>query len=968
VYFQQSFTANETIESKLRFEREALTDGITVKRYNSDNGIYTSKDFTEELNKKGQGARLSGVGGHHHNGVAENSIRHVVRLARTMMIHAALRWPSTAKRDLWPLAMQHAVHLHNNMPDTKTGLCSEELWTKSRSSHSALVSAHTWGSPAYVLEPKLQDGQKIPKWQPRSRQSIYLGKSPLHASTVGLVLNMRTGNISPQFHLVHDDYFETVHSSDSDEPEVWKEMVRFQRHYANYDGEVDWLPELSDEWLSDRDLTQRSKELERHMSQGVGTENEPTTIPEHEEVWHDPPEDPPEDPRMPPERVDAVPPREQHVPAREQGVPLREQGAPLREQREDLPHREPELEPARRSTRVRTKREIYSPSKEAARPQWATRKQHGMKAVKSIRNRIYRAAGIPRPSNMGYIYALLLDPDYGVLDDTACSVIGDSPNLLTASRSDPDTPTLSEALGGTQREDFLEAMDKEIAGLEKHQTWSVMKRTDVPEGRKVLPGTWALKIKRYPDGTFRKTKARYCARGDKQIEGVDYFEKYAPVVQWSTVRLLLTLTQNLGWSTMQIDFEAAFVQADLEEDVYLAVPPLYGDKANGQDCCLKLNKSIYGLVQSSRYWYRHLKKAFEEEGLTMSAHDPCLFYGDGMVVVAYVDDCIFFGKDHQRLEDFKQKLKRRGMDLTDESEDVYSFLGIEVAPDDKTGEVVLKQTGLIKKLLNYCQMNDCNTKGTPAATTPLATDADGADFDEEWNYASAVGMAMYISSNTRAELQFAVHQCARFTHAPKKSHGEALKRIVRYLQGTKDKGLRLKPTEDMQLDMYCDADFAGLWNHEDDQDPTCVKSRSGIILTLGGCPLTWSSKLQTEIALSTLEAEYIALSQGMRELIPMRRLLEELGGKLDLDFAKPTMIKSTVFEDNNGALGLATAPKLTPRTKHIATKYHWFRNQVGPGTGIELNRVDTTEQKADGFTKGLGQEVFVRIRKLVMGW
>jgi hypothetical protein len=308
------------------------------------------------------------------------------------------------------------------------------------------------------------------------------------------------------------------------------------------------------------------------------------------------------------------------------------------------------------------------------------------------------------------------------------------------------------------------------------------------------------------------------------------------------------------------------------------------------------------------------------------------------------------------------------LNLTDETDDVYSFLGINVAPDEKTGEVLMTQTGLIEKLIGHCGMKDCNSKATPAATTPLGTDAEGEDFDEEWSYPSAVGMAMYLCGNTRSDIQYAVHQCARFTHSPKKSHGEAMKRIVRYLQGTKHQGMRLKPSKEMKLDMYCDADFAGLWNHEDDQDPTCVKSRSGIIITLGECPLVWSSKLQSEIALSTLEAEYIALSQGMRILIPMRRLMGEIGDKLGLEFSKPTMLHSTVFEDNNGALGLANAPRLTPRTKHIATKYHFFRDQIGRDKGIEIVRVDTAYQKADSFTKGLVEATFVRLRKLVMGW
>ena len=172
----------------------------------------------------------------------------------------------------------------------------------------------------------------------------------------------------------------------------------------------------------------------------------------------------------------------------------------------------------------------------------------------------------------------------------------------------------------------------------------------------------------------------------------------------------------------------------------------------------------------------------------------------------------------------------------------------------------------------------------------------------------------------------------------------------------------------MNLDCYVDADYAGLWRHERDQDPTCVKSRTGYVVTLGDCPVTWSSKLQTEIALSTLEAEYIALSSSMRELIPMRRLLGEIGKHLDLGFYEATMVHSKVFEDNAGALVLAKSPKLTPRTKHIAVKYHWFRDQIGEQNGIVLHKIESENQKADIFTKGLTLDLFRRIRKLLAGW
>jgi len=217
-------------------------------------------------------------------------------------------------------------------------------------------------------------------------------------------------------------------------------------------------------------------------------------------------------------------------------------------------------------------------------------------------------------------------------------------------------------------------------------------------------------------------------------------------------------------------------------------------------------------------------------------------------------------------------------------------------------------------------------------------------------------------------MQFAVHQCARFTHSPRKEHAVAVKKICRYLKGTRTRGLEFKPTTDMTLDMYVDADFAGLFHAEDDQDPISVKSRTGFAITLGACPVTWVSKLQILIALSTLEAEYIALSTAMRDVLPMQDMLKDVAKELKLDIKDVSDIKSTIFEDNNGCIGLASSPRITPRTKHIAVKYHWFREHIGSDQGITLTHVDTTEQKADIFTKGLVREKFEHVRQLLMGW
>jgi hypothetical protein len=601
--------------------------------------------------------------------------------------------------------------------------------------------------------------------------------------------------------------------------------------------------------------------------------------------------------------------------------------------------------------------------------------QHQSAAVAKWSGRMIKAylASSFAQHDYNYIYALLMDTEYGLMENLMPNVMAASPCLLKASSTDPDLPTVRQALTGRHKEEFLAAMRSEIKELEEHKTWTVVQREDLPNGANVLPSTWALRIKRYPDGRLRKFKARFCARGDRQVEGVDYFDKWAPVISWSTVRMLLCMSINQGWATRQVDFSNAFVQATLKEEVYIALPDHFETDEGYQrgEVLLKLDKSLYGLVQAPMYWYNHLTKAFEDKGFTKSEHDPCMMFGRGMIVLIYVDDCLFFGPDGNKIDAFVNELEKGGMALTREDDDVYHFLGVSVDSNQKSGKVVLTQKGLIDKVLRTVGLDASSKKKTPASSTPLGTDAEGEPFTESWKYSSVVGMLLYLSSNSRPDIQFAVHQCARFTHCPKKSHAEAVKRICRYLQGTREKGLIFNLEQEMKLDCYVDADFAGLWRYEDDQDPVCVKSRTGYVITLAGCPCLWVSKLQTEIALSTLEAEYIALSTTMRDLLPMRRMLHEIGTKLKLPYVNQGMLHSTVFEDNNGALGLATSPKLTPRTRHISTKYHFFKSHVGDeksGKAVRIVKIDTGDQKADIFTKGLVQVTFEHIRYLVMGW
>ena len=369
-------------------------------------------------------------------------------------------------------------------------------------------------------------------------------------------------------------------------------------------------------------------------------------------------------------------------------------------------------------------------------------------------------------------------------------------------------------------------------------------------------------------------------------------------------------------------------------------------------------------------FFELLKKNLEGVGFKQFTHiDPCLFVHPKAICLTYVDDCLWFGIDGAALDALIEQMKSK-MDLTVESEDVSNFLGIKFTRHGDTIE--LKQTGLINKVIEATGMQDANGKPTPAVEKTLGKDPEGKPFSEDWSYPSVVGMLLYLSGNSRPDIAFAVNQAARFTHDPKDSHAQAIKRIVRYLIATKDRGLIFRPSLDWKVDCFVDADFCGLWGSEDPEDPIVAKSRTGYVILLAGCPLLWKSSLQTETSVSTMMAEYVALSSAMRDMLPLKRLVKAIAKVVTGDDNVKITTKSDVFEDNNGALTVATLPRITPQSKFFAVKLHFFREHVktesNPNGEIHIQKIETENQLADIMTKGLVEEKFKPLRDRLMGW
>ena len=424
-----------------------------------------------------------------------------------------------------------------------------------------------------------------------------------------------------------------------------------------------------------------------------------------------------------------------------------------------------------------------------------------------------------------------------------------------------------------------------------------------------------------------------------------------------------------GWSSKQVDFIMAYPQAPIEFDMYMELPHGIRTKfGDGKTHVLKLKKNLYGQKQTGRVWNEYLGKGLREIGFKQSRVDPCIFYRDNLLFFFYVDDGVFVGSTEDEIKTAVKQLQKN-FDLEYQG-DLSDYLGVNFQPLTG-GRIKISQPHLIQQIIEEVGIsNRMVGKPTPAASTKILRRNEGAQlFDgKQFHYRRVVGKLNFLEKSTRPDIAYAVHQCARFSIEPEQSHAEAIIHLARYLRDTKDEGIILDPNKDKSFEVFADADFAGLWDKESaGEDVSTAKSRSGYILTFAGCPVLWASKLQTQIALSTTEAEYIALSQSLRETIPVMELLKELKREGFSTYSSSPTVYCKAFEDNSGALELARTPKMRPRTKQINLVYHHFREYVRRKE-IIIHPIGTDDQLADIFTKPLGQNIFTKHRYSILKW
>jgi hypothetical protein len=340
------------------------------------------------------------------------------------------------------------------------------------------------------------------------------------------------------------------------------------------------------------------------------------------------------------------------------------------------------------------------------------------------------------------------------------------------------------------------------------------------------------------------------------------------------------------------------------------------------------------------------------------------------MILVYTDDCILIDtKSKANIDSLIAELQR-DFNVEDEG-DLEDYLGVRVTRL-KDGSIKLDQPHLIDSILQDLNLTDENgaprtgvtSRETPALSTRIiGPDKNGAAFEYTWQFRSVIGKLNFLEKLTRPDIAYAVHQCARFMSNPKQSHGEAIKRIGRYLLASRDKGMVIKPDPSQGFECYVDADYCGNWDKAiAADDPDTARSRHGFIVKYAGVPLYWMSKLQTQFALSTAESEYIGLSTAARYVKGTIYLMKEIQEKLSLDIDAVPTVYCRMFEDNSAALEMARVPKMRPRTRHLNVAYHHFRSEVAKGT-LRVEAIGTDDQQADIFTKPVELQILQRHRK-----
>lgn len=494
--------------------------------------------------------------------------------------------------------------------------------------------------------------------------------------------------------------------------------------------------------------------------------------------------------------------------------------------------------------------------------------------------------------------------------------------------------TVKEALKSPEADMWKKAMNEEISNLTQAETWEL---TTKPPGVKIIPSRWLFCKKKDETGNRAKFKARLVAKGYLQVSGVDFQDTFAPVIKLKSIRLLLAIAAEKDFEIHQMDITAAYLNGVLEEDLYMAQPEGCIEEGKEHLVC-HLKKSIYGLRQSGRVWNTCLNDFLINYGLARANADPCIYFCHrrNIIIGVYVDDLLIIG-DMPEINKFKEKIKEKfiAKDLGPASQ----ILSMQICKED--GSYTLDQTAYVSEILETFKMTEARPAATPLDPSIKYNKVDDQQWEESERipYRQAIGSILYLTCGTRPDMAYSSTYMSQFNEKHTEEHWRGVKHILRYLKGTRHRKLKFRKTGE-PLKIYSDADWGG--------DRTDRKSYSGYIMLLAGAPISWSSKKQSSTALSSTEAEYIAMCHTAKETLWINNLLKEVCSEL---MSSP----QKVLVDNQGAMFMAKNHVTSERSKHIDIKYFFLRDLVKEKT-IIFEYIPSSENLADLLTKQVSKK------------
>ena len=510
-----------------------------------------------------------------------------------------------------------------------------------------------------------------------------------------------------------------------------------------------------------------------------------------------------------------------------------------------------------------------------------------------------------------------------------------------------DPINFSQAMNSSNSQKWINAMNEEIKSMKDNDVWDLV---PLPEGAKPIGCKWIFKTKRDSKGNVERYKARLVAKGFTQKEGIDYKETFSPVSSKDSFRIIMALVAHFDLELHQMDVKTAFLNGDIDEIIYMVQPENFVSQDSKEMVC-KLKKSIYGLKQASRQWYYKFHQVILSFGFEMNVVDDCIYHkfsgSKYIFLVLYVDDILLASNDIGLLHETKTFLSKQ-FEMKDLG-DASFVLGIRIHRDRPRGIIGLSQKSYIETILKRFGMQDCKPGDTPVAKGDKFSlnQCPKNDFEskemQKIPYASAVGSLMYAQVCTCPDIAYIVGMLGRYLSNPGMDHWKAAKRVMRYLQRTKDYMLTYRRSDQLEIIGYSDSDFVGC------QDSR--RSTSGYVYLLAGGAISWKSCKQTLIASSTMAAEFIACYEASNHGIWLRNFVTGL--RILNGVERPLKM----FCDNRSAVLYSNNNRSTVKSKHIDIKFLIVKERIQSGQ-LSIEHIGTNSMIADPLTKGVPPKVF----------